>query len=205
MNRNREPSRGRMRRYVVTTGVALLVGAGLVVADTLTRPLEVHLRTHIEIHQANEEGDWEKIDEVGPATARFDANLLEMAQGKKIGTGYVFQQTSRAGKEYSARLAEDAEVRLNPATGKFDADVAFLVSYDGKSARVLARPTTETRFGPAGAARGRRADGVLGRGPVTVTLVSVNELQLDGEKPMMLVTEETYRMIPGPEEGRRGR
>lgn len=196
MKRDRNPNPNRWPRYAAAAGVAVLVGAGLVVADTLTRPLDVHLQTRIDIYQEDLRGEWEKIDQVGPVNVRFDANLLEMARGSKIGTGFELHETSQAGEEYAVRLAQDAAVDVNPASGRFDANVVFVVTYAGKSARVLAEPTTETRFGPAGAMRGRRADGVLGRGSTTLTLVSVNELRLEGERPMMLVTEETYRMIP---------
>lgn len=204
MESHRESDRSSVTRLAVIAGSIVLLAAGVVAADTLTRPLDVQLRTHIEVYQESERGEWKKVDEVGPTSVRFDANLLEMARGEKIGTDYALRTRSKAGKEYGVRLAEDADISLNPATGRFEADLVFLVEYDGKRARVQARPTTDTRFGPRGAMRGKRAEGVLGRGPTTLTLVSVNELALDDERPMMLVTEETYRMIPRGE-GRSGR
>jgi hypothetical protein len=70
------------------------------------------------------------------------------------------------------------------------------VTLDGQTAQVVARPTTETRFGPTGARQGKRAEGILGRGPITFTLVSVNDLDLPGKNPMILVSEEEYRLIP---------
>lgn len=192
----------RPLRYAAIAGVIVVSAAGLLVADTLTRPLDVQLRTHIEIYREVEDGDWKKVDEVGPASMRFDASLLEMARGQAIGTDFAFETRSRAGEEYSARLADDADVSFDPRTGQFDADLTFVVRYGDETARVTARPTTETRFGPAGARRGSRAQGVLGRGPTTFTLVSVNELELEGERSLMLVTEEQYRMIPRGEGAR---
>lgn len=202
---DRHPSRSRGIRHLAIAGAIVFVATGLLVADTLTRPLDVHLRTRIDIYQESADGDWEQIDQVGPADVRFDANLLEMASGEKIGTGYVLRRKTRAGETYSVRLADDADIDFDPIGGRLGADVTFVVTYRGKSARVAARPTTETRFGPTGALRGRRADGVPGRGPTTFTLVSVNDLRLPGEKPMMLVTEETYRMVPARGDAPKGR
>lgn len=205
MKNDRRSSWNRPLRFVGIAAVALVLAGGLVIADTLNRPLDVQLRTTIEIYRESGEGEWKRIDVVGPTNARFDASLLEMARGQKIGSGFVLQARSKEGKEYSARLAEDADVDFNPATGRLGADIVFEVGYDGKSARVIAQPTTESRFGPEGQKRGRRAEGVLGRGPTTFTLVSVNELQLDGEEPMILVTQEEYRMLPKEGRGGRGR
>jgi hypothetical protein len=187
----------RLRLLVLTA--ALAVGAvGLLVADTLTRPLDVQLKVRIDIYE-EDGGTWKVVDEIGPANLRFDATLLEMASGGKVGTDFVFRTTTRKGRDYSVRLADPADVSFNPAIGRFEGDLVFEVTLGGKSARVVARPTTETRFGPAGPLRGRRAQGVLGRGPITFTVVSVNELDLDGEKPMILVTSEEYRMVPRDE------
>ena len=189
----------KRRLRLVTLTAALAVGVvGLLVADTLTRPLDVQLNTRIDIYE-EDEGTWKKVDEVGPAHLRFDATLLEMTRGGKVGTDFVYRATTRQGRDYSVRLADPADVSFNPATGRFDGDLVFEVTLGGKSARVVARPTTETRFGPAGTLHGRRAQGVLGRGSITFTLVSVNELDLDGEKPTILVTVEEYRMVPRDE------
>lgn len=202
MTPKRSPHRRfRLRRAVVLVGTVAVATAGVVVADTLTRPLDVHLRTWIEIYR-EEDGAWKKVDEVGPENVRFEASLLEMARGEGIGTDYVLRATSKAGEPYSVRLARDADVDFDPASGRFEADVEFEVTYAGRRAIVRARPSTETRFGPAGATRGRRADGVLGRGPTTFTLVSVNEAAFEDGSPMMLVTREEYRMIPRGREGR---
>ena len=198
----REPTRpwSRPARLVALAAAITAAVTGVVVADTLTRPHDVHLRTRIEIYQEVEEGDWEKIDEVGPENLRFEASLLDVARGSQVGTDFVFQARTKQGKSYSVRLAGPAHVSFNPATGRSDGDMAFEVTYDGATARVLARPTTETRFGPDGSLRGRRGQGVLGRGPVSFAVVSVNELELPGRSPMMLVTHEEYRMTPRGDE-----
>lgn len=197
MRRHPDNRRGALARSLAIGAAILVVAAGWAIADTLTRPLDVRLRTRIDVYREDEKGAWTLVDRIGPADLRFDANLVEMARGRKIGSAYEFRTKSREGKEYGVRLADDADVSFNPATGRFDGDLVFEVTYDGKSARVVARPTTETRFGPGGVSlRGRRAKGALGRGPTTFSLVSVNELDLEGEPPMFLVTEEDYRMTP---------
>jgi hypothetical protein len=194
---NRDRKRSTLLRCLAIAGVILITTVGWVVADTLTRPLDVQLLAHIDVYGQDEKGVWVRVDEIGPANLRFDANLVELARGKKIGSGFEFRTRSREGKDYSVRLADDADVTINPASGRFDADLAFEVTYGGKTARVVARPTTETRFGPGGAAlRGQRARGVLGHGPSTFTLVSVNELALDDEAPLFLVSQERYTMTP---------
>lgn len=180
---------------VAAAGIAL-VGAGSLLADSVTRPLDVHLRTQIEIYQQGPGGRWEKIDEIRPTTHRFQATLLEMAQGTNVGSDFVFRARTRKGRDYSARLVEPASLSFHPTTGQLDADLAFEISLDGKSARVEGRLTTEQRNGPTGQMRGKRANGVLGRGPTTVTLVSANRLELEGEPPMLLVCEEEYRLVP---------
>lgn len=185
-------------RLLGLTGVIAVGSAGLLIADALTRPHDVDLRTRIEMYQQDEKGDWKRVDEIGPISARFDANVLEMASARSIGTDFVLQTKTKKGRDYSVRLAEDANVDFNPLTGRIDGNLVFVVTLDGKSARVAARPTTETRFGPAGALNGRRSGGILGRDPISFTVVSVNELELEGEKPMILVTEEVYRMVPRP-------
>jgi hypothetical protein len=198
MKRGRNRNWERRLWLLALTGVIAVASAGLLVADALTRPHEVNLRTRIEMYQQDDEGVWKKVDEIGPITSRFDANVLEMANGKKVGTDFALRTKTKKGRDYSVRLAEDANVDFNALTGRIDGNLVFVVTLDGKSARVAARPTTETRFGPAGALNGRRSGGILGRDPISFTVVSVNELELEGEKPMILVTQEVYRMVPRP-------
>lgn len=188
--------RGPVRTVAAAAGLAA-VGGGLLVADTLTRPLDVRVRTKIDLYQRDGAGDWKKVDGISPSDRRFQATLLEMARSKKVGTDFVFRTKTREGRTYSARLVDAADVNLDPTTGKFEADLTFEIGLDGKSARVDAHLTSESRAGPAGTLRGRRARGVLGRSPTTVTLVSANELRLPGEAPILLVCEEEYRLIPG--------
>ncbi|HUP20917.1 MAG TPA: hypothetical protein VM778_13345 [Gemmatimonadota bacterium] len=185
----------RKLQAVAIGGILGISAAGILVADTLTRSLDVEFQTHIEIYRSDD-GRWERVDEVGPTDLRFEANLLEIARGTKIGTSYVFEARTAAGKDYSVRLADDADVDFNPVSRRVDVDLVFEVTYDGRTARVVAQPTTESRFGPGGALQGRRGDGVLSRGPAGFTLVSVNEFAPEGVEPMTLVSRETYRLVP---------
>ena len=186
----------RSARLVALAAAITVAVAGAVVADTLTRPHDVHLQTRIDIYEEVEEGDWEKVDEVGPENLRFEASLLDVARGSQIGSDFVFQTRTKKGQDYRVRLVSPANVEFNPATGRSDGELVFEVTLGGDTARVVARPTTESRFGPTGSLRGRRAQGILGRGPVSFTVVSVNELELPGKNPMILVTQEEYRMTP---------
>ena len=52
-------------RFLIAT-LILFVAFGLLVANTVTKPLDVSLRIHIKICQKTEKGKWEVIDEVGP-------------------------------------------------------------------------------------------------------------------------------------------
>ncbi len=177
--------------------LTIIIAFGLVVAKTVTRPLDVQLRTHIKICQKTEKGAWEVIDEVGPANLTFRANLLELATGKKISTDYVWTTKTKKGRPYSVRLLDQAGVDLNPVTGKLESDLILEVKYSGKTAKVPVTLTTESRLGPLGNLKGKRASGILGRNPTTVTLVSANKFQPDRKsQPLMLVCTEEYKLSP---------
>lgn len=186
----------RRTALVATVVLVALGAAALVVADTVTQPLDVHLQSRIEIFEKDETGQWQAVDEVGPVNRRFEATLLELASGHEIGSDFAFQATTKKGREYSARLARPAKIDYNPATGRFDADLVFEIGLDGQTARVPARLTTESRGGAGRTLRGARAQGVLGRGQTTMTLVSANEMRLPGGESLLLLCEERYRLIP---------
>ncbi len=52
-------------RFLIAT-IILFVAFGLLVAKTVTKPLDVGLRIHIQICKKAEKGKWQVIDEVGP-------------------------------------------------------------------------------------------------------------------------------------------
>lgn len=195
---NREHGR-RHARIALPAGLGLAVAAaGWLVAETVTRPLGVTLRTHIQIYEKGAGGSWSVIDEVGPATVRFEASLLDMTSSRTIATAYTLDTRSRNGVRYTARLAAPAKVAFNPATGRLDGELAFDVSYGEWSARVPATLTTESRPGPLGTLRGRRARGLLGQSETTTTVVSVNPFRATGRSELLLACTEEYVLTPRP-------
>jgi len=182
---------------LLLVAIAIVTKAGLVFAAAVTRPMEVEVRTHIKILKKNPKGKWVRVDEVGPTNARFNASLLEMANGKNITSGFVFRTTSKKGKPYSARLLDKAEVNLNPVTGQLNAKLTYEVKYDGMTARVPAQITTESRSTPSGRMNGARVKGLLGKNKTSMTVVSANTMSIPGSSnTFLLVCKEQYKMKP---------
>jgi hypothetical protein len=180
--------------FAAITAVALL---GIIVADAVTKPLSVQLRSDIQICKKDEKGGWTLIDEVGPANLQFDASLVDLAAGSKIQSSFVWTAKSKNGQDYSVRLAEPADIKFDVKSGQLTGDLKFSVSWKGKSAIVPAHITTESLSTPLGAKAGKRAHGLLGLEPVSVSVVSANDLQLAGEaSPLKLVCLEEYTLTP---------
>jgi hypothetical protein len=190
-------NRRRMKLAALIATASVIAAVGGLVAHTVARPQAVDLKTHIRICQQTEKGAWEVIDEVGPATLNFEASLLELANGRKASSRFVWQTKTKKGRSYTARLLDQADVDFNPATRQFTADLKFEVTLDGKKATVPGKLTTESLSGPLGAMRGKRAQGLIGRDRTSFTLVSANLFQPAGEPmPLMLVCTEEYKLTP---------
>ncbi len=175
---------------------ALFIMFGIVFAKTVTRPMHVTVRTHIKICQKNNKGVWQKIDEVGPATLNFKANLLDLAKGKRVSSDYLFKTRSKKGKPYSVRLLKPADIFYNPVSGLFTGDLVYEISYGKKKATVPSKITTESMRGPLGLQKGMRAKGILAQKPMSVTLVSANNFNPQGGAPLMFVCKEEYKLSP---------
>jgi len=187
----------RTKNIALTAVVILISVFGLVVANTVTKPLNVELRTHIKICKEGKNNKWEVIDEVGPENLRFQASLLEMASGRNFKSDFVWNTKSKKGHPYRIRLIGDAKTDLKAATRRFDVDLMFEISYAGKKATVPGKLTTDVRFGPLGGLRGQPIKGILGKDATTMKLVSVNKFQPAGQDaPLMLVCTEEYKLSP---------
>lgn len=169
---------------------------GWIVADTVTKPLEVSLHAHIRIYQQNDVSVWEQIDDVGPANLNFSASLTDLVTGKKATTSFVWEAKTRKGYDYSVRLAAPVDLRYNPTNGQLDGEFPFQITYRGKSANVAGRLTTESVPWPLETLRGKRANGIFGINPSEFIFVSANDLHLPGQSPFKLVCREQYRIIP---------
>lgn len=180
---------------LITAALTLVFGA--IVADTVSKPLSISLRSHIEVCKKTDQGGWEVIDEVGPSQLQFQASLLELANAKKVSSDFTWSTRSKKGQQYSVRLLEPANVNYNPATGQLSGDLKFDITWGDKKVTVPARITTETLSSPVGSRSGKRANGILGVGATTMTLVSANDLLLPGESvPLKLVCTEEYTLTP---------
>lgn len=192
--------RTKKDRVVLSIGLLLLFSItafGLVVARTATRPLGVTLKSHIQICKKN--GDkWVVIDEVGPASMTFKASLLEMAKGGQMSTGFTWNTKTKKGKPYSVKLLGGARTKFGALNGKFEAELTYQITYDGKSARVPASLSTESGTSPMGKPMaGKRASGILGKSKTSFTLVSTNKFQpAGGKEHLLLVCREEYSMAP---------
>ena len=187
----------RLRTVVLVVATILLSATGLILAATVTRPLDVTLQTRIEIYKQGKNRDWEKFDEVGPTHMNFSASLLELAMGQNVASDFVLETRSKKGRRFSARLTNPAAVNFNPATGRAEVNLVFEVTYDGTKARVPGLLTTESFSTPAGTRRGSRARGLLGKNPTTVTFVSANRFQpAGGSDSLMFVCTEQYTLTP---------
>ncbi len=183
----------KINGFLATVVVFSVVG--VVHANTVTKQMDVELRTHIRICKETKEGKWEVIDEVGPSNLRFSASLLEMAKGQNLKSDFVWNTKSKKGHAYSARLVGDAKTDLK-ASRRFDVDLIFEIKYAGKKARVPEKLTTDATAGPLGALRGQPLKGLLGKDATTMKLVSVNKFQPTGDEPLMLVCTEEYKLLP---------
>ena len=189
----------RTTLLLVAVAALGLVALGAAAARIATRPLDITLTSHIEIHQ-QVDGRWQKVDEVGPENLTFSASLAELANQKKVRTTFQWRTQSKKGKPYSVRLVGDADTRFNPMNGKFDADLSYEISYDGETAIVPAKVTTGGRSNPVRALSGRPAQGVFGVEKSSFTLVSANSFRPAGGTEYLFVCREQYTMTP-----RRGR
>jgi hypothetical protein len=177
--------------------VLLIVAFGWILADAVTRPQSVHLKSQIRICKQSANGSWEQIDEAGPAQLNFSASLSDLASAKKANTDFVWRAKTKKGLDYVVRLASPADLSYNPANGQIDGNFVYEISYDGKTARVHGRLTTESAGSPLGNLQGKRATAILGVQPSDFTFVSTNEFQAPGEAPLKLVSVEEYRLTPG--------
>ena len=106
----------RTKSIVLAAAVIMISVFGLVVANTVTKPLNVELRTHIKICKEGKNNRWEVIDEVGPENLRFQASLLELAKGRNFKSDFVWNTKSKKGHPYRVRLIGDAKTDLKAAT-----------------------------------------------------------------------------------------
>ena len=189
--------RRKIKNRLLIAIIILFVAFGLLVAKTVTKPLDVELRTYIKICKEIKKGSWEVIDEVGPSNLRFNASLLEMAKGQNLKSDFVWKTKSKKGHPYNVRLLGDAKTNLKAATRRFDVDLMFEITYAGKKATVPGKLTTDALFGPLGGLRGQPIKGILGKDATTMKLVSVNKFQPSSKsKPLMLVCTEEYKFSP---------
>jgi hypothetical protein len=170
---------------------------GWILADAVTRPQKVQLNAHIRICKQTANGSWEQIDEAGPAILNFSASLSDLASVKKVNTDLVWRAKTKKGFDYNVRLAAPADISYNPATGQLDGTFPFEITYNGKTARVNGKSTTESSNSPLGNINGKRASGIFGVQHSDFTFVSVNDFLASGEPPLKLVCEEKYSLTPG--------
>jgi hypothetical protein len=177
--------------------VLFVAAFGWIIADAVTRPQKVHLNAHIRICKQTANGSWEQIDEAGPGTLNFSASLSDLASVKKVNTDFVWRAKTKKGLDYNVRLAAPVDISYNPATGQLDGTFPFEITYDGKTARVSGRSTTESSNSPLGNIKGKRASGIFGVQHSDFTFVSTNDFQAPGGAPLKLVCEEEYSLTPG--------
>ena len=183
-------------RFLIAT-LILFVAFGLLVAKTVTRPLDVGLRIHIKICQKAEKGKWQVIDEVGPKNVNFRASLLELVKERKVSSDVVIAATSKRGKPYKARLLGPAKIDYNPVTGRIQGEMIYEITYGKKTTRVPGKFTTDAQPSPVGDLHGKRAKGILGIDRTTVTVVSALTFSPTGDsQPLMLVSTEEYKLTP---------
>ncbi len=202
---------------------AILCSLGWMVSNTLNKPMNVTLRTHIQICK-QVKGTWQVIDEVGPETVTFQASLNDLAQGQGRGsqeaggrrsqdlnpaertpssqsrknsvqTSFTYRTTTKKGIPYEVRLSKPGSIDFNPITGEFTTNLSYDIKYGGKRAIVNGKQTTESVAAPIGAKRGRRASGILTKNATTATLVASNTMRVGGEE-LRLVCQEEYRITP---------
>lgn len=190
---------GRVARGLALAAVFVLGGAGVILARTATRPLDVSLTSSIEIAK-QVRGRWEVIDRVGPAKVSFSASLLDLARGQKFESAYMLDTKTKKGLRYTARLAQPASIQFSPRSGDVEVDLVFEVTYGDQKARVPGRLTTQSISSPLGGSlRGSpaTAGAILGSKPTRATLVSANSFRPSGSKQsLMLICTETYALTP---------
>jgi hypothetical protein len=185
-----------MKYIALIAGITFITEIGIALATTVTRPLDVQLRTQVKIMEQNPQGKWIPVDQIAPTNVRFEASLLEMVSGDAISTGFTLQTTTKKGKPFKARLLGKAIIDFNPVTGQLDGQMTYEVEYDGHVSRVPAAITTESRDTPDGKLRGVRADNLFGKKPTKATVVSANRMTLPGGRNLLLVCTENYKVTP---------
>ena len=115
-----------------------------------------------------------------------------------MSTKFAWNTKTKKGKPYSVRLIGGARTKFGALNGKFEADLTYQITYNGKSARVPASLSTESRRSPMGKRMaGKRATGIPGKNKTSFTLVSANKFLPAGAKePLLLVCREEYSMSP---------
>lgn len=171
---------------------------GAMIAETVTKPMDVDLQTSIQVCKKSDKG-WEVIDQLGPANLKFEASMIDMAMGKQFDSKFKWSTMSKNGVEYSARLSQPVTMSFDPMTGKMEGDVKFDCTWNKMAGKIMGHLTTDSVSGPLGAVNGKRAKGMMGSDPMTLTLVSANDLTFPGNKdamPLKLVCTETYTLTP---------
>lgn len=187
----------QIRIGLLVTSVILIAAFGLIVADTVTRPLDVQLTTRVKIWKETEKGKWKQIDEVGPATLNLTASIVDLATGKKLSSDFAWRTNTKNGDPYACRLTGPANVSFNPASGQVDGNGTYEITYKGKSISVPVHFTSESLQSPTENLKGTRAKGILGRTPTHALVVSINHLQPAGEaSPLIFTCTEEYNIKP---------
>ena len=189
--------RRKIKNHLLIATIILFVAFGLLVAKTVTRPLDVGQNIHIKICKKGEKGKWEVIDEVGPKSVDFPASLLDLVKERKVSTDVVITATSKKGKPYKARLLGPVKIDYNPATGRLQGEMIYEITYGKKTTKVPGKFTTDVQPSPQGDLRGQRAKGILGIDRATVKVVSaINFTPTGDSQPLLLLSTEEYKLTP---------
>ncbi len=189
--------RRKMKSRFLIAAIILFAAFGLLVAKTVTRPLDVGLRIHIKICKKAEKGKWQVIDEVGPKNVNFRASLLELLKERNVSSDVIVAATSKKRKPYKARLLGPAKIDYNPVTGRLQGEMIYEISYGKKTTKVPGKFTTDFQPSPLGDLRGQRAKGILGIDRTTVKVVSALTFAPTGDsQPLMLLSTEEYKLTP---------
>lgn len=175
-------------RKLMAVTMLLLVGAGALIADTVSKQRDAMTTVTLELCKKGANGQWEVIDRAkGPAN--FTASVMDLASGKEMTSAVNWNVKSEKGRQMNVKLARAVKVNLNPTSGLMQLDTPLMATVDGMQIPLNVKLTTESMSTPIGQLSGKKADLNLSTRTLTADVVGFTSVKQRAQIDRLLGVE----------------